>query len=836
MAVRSWRECVLLSRLRPLFLMLFLVLLCRTTQAAIIRGTVTNALGIPIVHASIVLLKNGQILAVALSRADGTYQISSSASGRFYVLVSASNFKQITALSFYAGAVDSHEENIVLESANARQELVVSATGVPTPEAQISAAATAQRTAAYLNRTDLIDPLRQMPGLFMVRQGEYGGLASLYIRGGNADSNQVNLDGVPIGDIGGGFDFSNLAASGIGEFEAYRGPNSVLYGSDAASGAVNLETLRGSTAFPSLFYEGDAGTFTTFRNQAQLGGTYKRLDYYGGFEALQSDNSIVMNEYHDDTASANLGYAFTSATEFRVTARNSDAATGTPGPFDFYGLADAGKRSDQGTYLGASIENRTYGGWHNLARYGLTRKRQEDVNFYPAGIPLTPSNNYYGYNTVITGANGYAVIGQAVLNFPGIYPNTIERVNNRDQFYFQSDYPFTPHILGLFTFRYDDERGAKKSVAYGIDQTIERANYDYTAELQGSYHSRYFYSLGGGVEKNQLFGTVGTPRLGLAYYPVRPGKGLFHGTRIRVNFAKGYQEPTLDEQFGSLYTFLLGEQGGREAIQQFHITPIVEEQSRTYEGGVAQSFLSERGLLRAGYFHSQYGRQIESVPAAEVPVLLPQLSPSERQALESLLSNVGGIDLNSQAFRAQGIESDAEYSLFKGLFLRGGYTWLETVVQRSFTADALHPSFNTGLPGQPAPSFSKMPIGASGPLRGARPFERPPSTGYGAVSYNGRQFSVDFTAALASRSDDSTFLGGRDLVGGNSLLLPNRDLDFGYSKLDLGGSYQFLSWLAVYAQADNLTGNKRIGSIGYPSLPFTFRVGLRLSLGHSSSK
>ena len=347
----------------------------------------------------------------------------------------------------------------------------------------------------------------------MVRQGEYGALASLFIRGGNPDSNQVNQDGVPIGDIGGAFDYSNLSTTGIGDLEVYRGPNSVLYGSDAASGSVNVRTSRGSTAFPSLFYEGDAGTFTTFRNRAQLGGTYKRLDYYGGFEAFQSDNSLKMDEFHDDTGSANLGYAFTSSTEIRITASNSDAATGTPGPFNFYGIANAGKRSNQDTYLGASIENRTYGNWHNLVRYGMTRKRQEDINFYPAGIQLTTSNNYYGYNTVIDGANGYSVTGQAILNFPGTYPNTVEQVNNRDQFYFQSDYPFTQHILGLFTFRYDDERGAKKSTAYGIDQTIERANYDYTGQVQGNYHSRLFYSLGGGVEKNQLFGTVGRPVL-----------------------------------------------------------------------------------------------------------------------------------------------------------------------------------------------------------------------------------------------------------------------------------------------------------------------------------
>ena len=158
------------------------------------------------------------------------------------------------------------------------------------------------------------------------------------------------------------------------------------------------------------------------------------------------------------------------------------------------------------------------------------------------------------------------------------------------------------------------------------------------------------------------------------------------------------------------------------------------------------------------------------------------------------------------------------------------------MVQRSFTSDALQPSFNTGLPEDRRRPSRTCPSAPLIRCVGARPFQRPPHTGFAAVSYNGEQYSVGFTAAFASRSDDSTFLGGRDLVEGNSLLLPNRDLDFSYAKLDLGGSYQFLSWVAAYAQLDNLTSNKRIAPIGYPSLPFTFRVGLRFAIGHSSSK
>ncbi len=43
-----------------------------------------------------------------------------------------------------------------------------------------------------------------------LQQGQYGGLTSIFIRGSNSNANQVNLDGVPIADIGGRFDFSNL--------------------------------------------------------------------------------------------------------------------------------------------------------------------------------------------------------------------------------------------------------------------------------------------------------------------------------------------------------------------------------------------------------------------------------------------------------------------------------------------------------------------------------------------------------------------------------------------------------------------------------------------------
>ena len=131
----------------------------------------------------------------------------------------------------------------------------------------------------------------------------------------------------------------------------------------------------------------------------------------------------------------------------------------------------------------------------------------------------------------------------------------------------------------------------------------------------------------------------------------------------------------------------------------------------------------------------------------------------------------------------------------------------------------------------PIPSVDGIPVGPYAPLVGARPFRRPPHTGYFTATYAPNKFTVSFNSTFSSRSDDSTYLEGEDSIGGNSLLLPNRNLDFGYARLDIGGSYHLLSWMDLYGQAENLLSQRHIAPIGYPSLPFSFRTGVRINWG-----
>jgi iron complex outermembrane receptor protein/vitamin B12 transporter len=183
--------------------------------------------------------------------------------------------------------------------------------------------------------------------------------------------------------------------------------------------------------------------------------------------------------------------------------------------------------------------------------------------------------------------------------------------------------------------------------------------------------------------------------------------------------------------------------------------------------------------------------------------------------------------VNTEAFRAQGIETTLEGGIGRSIFLRGGYTYLDAVVQRSFSSD------NEALLGGYGYSFNGVPLGAYSPLKGARPFRRPPHSGFLTASYSAGKITATLSAAITGRSDDSTFLAYSDQNGESSLLLPNRNLDPGYVKLDMGVSYQVLSWLGVYEQIENATDNQHAAPIGYVSLPVSVRTGLKLQWGKS---
>jgi iron complex outermembrane receptor protein/vitamin B12 transporter len=792
--------------------------------AASVHGFITDTTGARVTGANVSLLSGGNVVGSAVSAADGSFQILSSASGRFFLVVSAHSFRQLQTPDFYAGSFDSVERTVVLEPEWARESIVVTATGTPTPQGETSSATTVLGPQDLALSESLTEPLRLMPGTVVVQQGQRGAQSSLFIRGGDSDNNKVLLDGVDAGDLGGQFDFGALSTTAVESAEVYRGPDSSLYGADAESGVVSLTTPHGTTNFPSVLFEADAGNFRSSREELQVAGAHGKLDYLGAYSWLQTSNALPHDEYHLATGAANLGWQLSASTLVRGTLHYGVDATGVPNAWNFFGVADDSTEKDQNLYLSAAIDNQTTASFHQSAHYGLTRKREQVTLWDLSGnsqpyLPYCYGPGTLGNPVTISGANGYSATGEAVLDcstFKSQY------VSNRDQLIYRGDLTITPHLAALIGFQYEDERGAAPGSSYYLP--VERSNYDYQAAVHGDFKRRFFYTLAGGLEHYSLFGVQTTPRAGISYYALRSRSGVFSGTRVLFNYGDSVREPTLPEQDESLYAFL--QEYSPATIGQLPIGRISAPQARTYEGGVEQSFLSQHIVFRATYFHNEFGRQIEYVGLDLIPALTPNLTAAQQTALEATLQANYAFELtvNSEAFRAQGAEASVEGGIGRSIFLRGGYTYLAAVVQRSFT------NSDQALLG-PIPTFDGIPVGPYAPLVGARPFRRPPHTGYFTAAYAPKKFTLLFSSSFSTRSDDSTYLEGEDPLGGNSLLLPNRNLDFGFARLDLGGSYHLLSWMDLYGQAENLLSQRLIAPIGYPSIPFNFRAGMRINWG-----
>ena len=92
------------------------------------------------------------------------------------------------------------------------------------------------------------DALRQLPGVHVVQPSGQGGVARVFIRGGDQNLTMILLDGIRVNDPtdsrGSAFDFSTVNLNDIERIEIVRGPQSAVYGSDALSGVIAMTFLN----------------------------------------------------------------------------------------------------------------------------------------------------------------------------------------------------------------------------------------------------------------------------------------------------------------------------------------------------------------------------------------------------------------------------------------------------------------------------------------------------------------------------------------------------------------------------------------------------------------
>jgi vitamin B12 transporter len=773
-----------------------------------LHGRVLDPLGNPVAGATI---HSARPFADATSGPDGTYTLPIACPCTLQL--SAPTFPATTRLIPTSGLAD-----LTLQTPTRTDQVTVT-TGTPAPLAQSGAPITILTSASdFPHNLEIKQPLGLIPGVQITSSGQRGGATSLFLRGGESSFTKVLIDGVPVNDIGSLADLSTLGSVGISSIEVLRQPVSALYGSDNVSGVVSLSSARGTTPLPLITYSVDGGNLGTLNQQVTLAGARQRFDYATGFDAFQTANNTPNAEFHNSTVFANLGFAPDSRTDLRTHIRHIATNAGNPNAFLFYGVPDLTNQTYSETFLDGTAQQQTTPRLHSLVRFGFQSLDYFRIQYAPNGTPNATLGETLGNTVTISGANGYSVTGQAQLDYIGsapylnTFPNSSLSTTRRKFLYAESDYRFSHLLSALGSFQYESEQGVS---AYSSGT---RGNYSGTLQLSGdTAHNRLFYVLGTGIEANDIYGKALTPRISAAYYALRPNASHFlSGTKLHASFGKGVLEPSIGQQDSSLYAILTPAN-----VARYNVAPLGAQYSRTYDVGLEQLFGDGRARVNLTFFHNQFTNVLEYVPSFGLIGLgVPAAVAND--------PNIYGAYVNSLAERSEGAEIESEFRLSRALFFRAGYTYLDARVQRSFSSDALSPTFNT------AASFSSIPIGVYSPLVGARPFRRAPHTGYFALQYSHSRLNTQLTGTLVGRRDDSTFLGYADQNGDNSLLLPNRNLDGAYQRLALSADYRISARLTTYANLDNLLNQSYQEAFGYQALPITIRGGLKFNFGGES--
>jgi outer membrane cobalamin receptor len=189
-------------------------------------------------------------------------------------------------------------------------EVVVIADRVPHQVQDVSASVSVV-TAAELERSlarTVTSALEALPGVFVQRTGQFG-RTDIDIRGiGDRGCRvAVLVDGRPEKMSLYGCTVTHaLPMSTVERIEVVRGPQSVLYGSDAIGGVINIITRRAELPL-EYSVDADYGSFNTLHGNLSVGTRQKAFHALFTADKAMSDGHLPNSQYNGNDLSLRAG-------------------------------------------------------------------------------------------------------------------------------------------------------------------------------------------------------------------------------------------------------------------------------------------------------------------------------------------------------------------------------------------------------------------------------------------------------------------------------------------------------------------------------------------------
>jgi vitamin B12 transporter len=663
----------------------------------LIRGVVVDPDHVSIPEASVLLLAaDGSELRRTLTDQQGRFSFRQPCSD-------CSLEVQLTGFQTRRLPASSEARVIQLQVAPVEENVVVTANRTETPSVFVGSTTTViTKDEIDARQAPVVgDLLQSVPGVTMNRSGGYGAVTSMFTRGGDSDYTKVLLDGIPLNQPGGLFDFATLAAANWDRIEVVRGPLSALFGSDAMTGVVQLFSRHGEpeNTRPQVTLNLDGGNLNTINAGADLNGQSGRFDYDAFWSRFSTDNQGINADFEDSTAGANLGLAL-GKTKVRWILRDDISHVGNPGQTAF-GPAVHDSFAHRGDgYTGISFDNQTTEFWNQRLMYTFDRTRYVSRDF--------------GLDPPFTASFDDHLAPFQTFDIPSDFLNDVRRhqLDYRDNFIFgKGTQNWGQHIFTL-AFSWYRELGAIGDRSVGALPTHHSLD-DFGGTFQyQALIGRLSLSNGFRVEDNSLFGRTVIPRSSAAYL-LRESSGALGATKLKFNFGLAFKEPSLVELFSPDPTFL-----GNP-----HLRP---ERNRSFDFGIEQRLWNDRAKVEINWFDNRFRDLVEFKTLSFTPFTASFF--------------------NVNAAKANGAEVILETAPMAGLKLTAEYTYLNTLITKSNTPT--DPIFGVGQALFRRPRHS----GSLGAIWNWRKL-----TANSLVTYVGNRVDSDFVGLVPPLTSDPSY-------------------------------------------------------------------------------
>jgi len=197
---------------------------------------------------------------------------------------------------FAMSSVDAQESLAVSESSSDIEEILVSASLIPISANRSANAITVIDSEQIKLRAalSLSELLRDVPGLAVSSYGPLGSLTSIRSRGSESNHLLVLVDGIKANDPSrdDAVNWGTLSVTDIERIEVIRGPQSVIHGSDAIAGVVNIITSSANKPFAASVFS-EYGSRATSNNGFSIEHKSQKLNIRLGGSHIETDGINV---------------------------------------------------------------------------------------------------------------------------------------------------------------------------------------------------------------------------------------------------------------------------------------------------------------------------------------------------------------------------------------------------------------------------------------------------------------------------------------------------------------------------------------------------------------